>query len=351
VIRRVPLIAALAFTAACLLAPATAQATLVFTRNTLSPAVFVANDNGSAARKVGPGSSPRVSPDGQTIVFYRVGKGNQPASLMVAAASGGAPRKLLSGWQDPFVFAWSSDSSTIAVLRGPEVGKQRLITVDLASGEQHTIDRGYFSGVSFAPGGSEQLVYARAASESFPPRSDVYRIDILPPGVVSVAAEEPQRLTTDHRSLSPLWGPNNHIVFVRHLGEKSRKYGPKNDLFLMNPNGQQVKRLTKTKVEPLLSGLSPTEWSASGNRLLAEFGGQDTSYAVTVNPKTGAERTLTKEREVGFVGTALSGDGKFVLGSLGGFEPGPGHRVVSIPYAGGKPKLLAKNAAEPDWSR
>ena len=32
-------------------------------------------------------------------------------------------------------------------------------------------------------------------------------------------------------------------------------------------------------------------------------------------------------------------DGKFVLGSLGGFEPGPGHKVVRIPYAGGKPKV------------
>jgi Tol biopolymer transport system component len=341
----------LAVVGACLAVPASSQATLVFTRNPFSPTVYVANDNGSSARKVGSGSNPRVSPDGQTVVFYRLGKGNQPADLMIAPAAGGAPRKLLSGWQDPFVFAWSSDSSTIAVLRGPEVGRQRLVTVDLASGEQHTIDQGYFSGVSFAPGGSEQLVYGKAASENFPPRSDIYRIDILPPGAVGVAAEEPQRLTTDHRSSSPLWGPNGRIVFVKHLGEKTRKYGPKNDLFLMSPNGKGVKRLTHTKVALLLSGLSPTEWSANGSRLLAEFGGQDTTYAVTVNPKTGVERALTKERETGFVGTALSRDGKLVLGSLGGFEPGPGHKVVSIPYAGGKPKVLANNASEADWSR
>jgi len=341
----------LAVLGVCLAVPASSQATLVFTRNPFNPTVYVANDNGSGARKVGSGSNPRVSPDGQTVVFYRLGKGNQPADLMVAPAAGGAPKKLMSNWQDPFVFAWSSDSSTIAVLRGPEIGKQRLVTVNLASGEQRTIDQGYFSGVSFAPGGNAQLVYAKAPNENFPPRSDVYRIDILPPGAVSVAAEVPQQLTSDHRSLSPLWGPNERIVFVKHLGEKSRKYGPKNDLFLMSPNGKGVKRLTHTKVAPLLSGLSPTEWSASGNRLLAEFGGQDTTYAVTVNPKTGAERALTKEREVGFLGTALSSDGKLVLGSLGGFEPGPGHTVVGIPYAGGKPKVLADNASEPDWSR
>jgi hypothetical protein len=25
--------------------------------------------------------------------------------------------------------------------------------------------------------------------------------------------------------------------------------------------------------------------------------------------------------------------------------------VVTVPYAGGKPKVLANNASEPDWSR
>ena len=349
--RRLKPIVLLAVVVACVVAPASSQATLVFTRNPLNPAVFAAKDDGSAARKVGPGSNPRVSPDGKTIVFYRSGKGNQPAALMVAAASGGAPKKLASGWQDPFVFAWSPDSARIAVLLGPEVGAQRLTTIDLATGIRQTIASGFFSGVSFSSQGSEQLVYARAASESFPPRSDVFRIDLLPPGAVGVAAPQPQQLTSDHRSSSPLWGPSNRIVFVKHLGEKSRKYGPKNDLFMMKPDGSEVKRLTHTKVDPLLSGLSPTEWSANGRRLLAEFGGQDTSYAVAVNPRTGAERALTKEREVGFVGTAISFDGKVVLGSIGGFEPGPGHEVVSIPYTGGKPRVLARNASEPDWSR
>jgi Tol biopolymer transport system component len=269
---------------------------------------------------------------------------------MVVAASGGTPKRLASGWQDTFVFAWSPDSTAIAVQLGPEVGKRRLAWIDVATGIQQTIASGYFGGVSFSPQGSEQLVYSMSASESFPSRSDVYRVDLLPPGAVSVAAVKPQRLTSDHRSTDPLWGPNERIVFVKHLGEKSRKYGPKNDLFLMKPDGSEVTRLTHTKVAPLLSGLSPTEWSASGKQLLAEFGGQDTTYAVTVNPKTGAERALTKEREVGFVGTALSSNGRLVLGSLGGFEPGPGHKVVSIPYAGGEPKVLAKNASEPDWS-
>jgi Tol biopolymer transport system component len=330
--------------------PAAAQATLVFTRNPINPVVFKANDNGSGVQRIGAGFNPRISPDGQTIAFFRGGNGrSQKPQLMAVPTAGGPVRQLASNWQNNFVFAWSADSARVAVLLGPELGKQTLTVIDVASGDRTTVASGYFNGVSFAPEGSEQLVYGRAPSENYPPRSDIYRIDLLPPGAVSVAPVQPHRLTSDNRSQSPLWGPNGKVVFVKQVGGKQRKYGPKNELYAMNPEGAGVKRLTNTKVDPLAIGLTPTEWSVSGNQLLAEFGGQDTSYAVTVNPRTGRERALTSEREVGFIGTALSGDGSSVLGWLGGFEPGPNHRVVSIPYAGGRPRVLVRNATEPDW--
>jgi dipeptidyl aminopeptidase/acylaminoacyl peptidase len=340
-------IAAIAAAAALLALPAAAQATLAFTRNPLKPVVFAANDDGSGAHKVDSGRNPKVSPDGQSIAYLHEGPGHAQ-ELVLAPASGGASRTLMVGWQDPFYLAFSPDSKTIAALRGPELGKLKLVLIDVASGTQQVVDSGYFSGFSFSPDSTE-LVYSKAGTEKYPPLSDVYRFEI--PIGESVRFVPPIRLTHDHRSINPLWGPTGKIVFVKLIGAKQRKYGPKNELYLMNPSGGQVKRLTHTVVDPLVQGLTPTQWSASGNRLLAEFGGQDTTYAVTVNPKTGTERTLTKEREVGFVGTALSADGSTVLGDTGGFEPGPDHKVVTIPYTGGKPKVLAKNASEPSWSR
>lgn len=332
--------------------PAAAQATLVFTRNAMNPAVFKANDNGSGVQRIGAGFNPRISPDGQTVVFFRGGNGrNQKPQLLAVPTAGGQIRSLASNWQNNSVFDWSADSSRIATLLGPEIGRQNLTVIDVATGTQTRVASGWFNGVSFAPEGSEQLVYGRAPNENYPPRTDVFRVDLLPPGAVSVAPVQPRRLTTDRRSQNPLWGANDTIVFARLLGGKQRKYGPKNELFTMNSTGAGVSRLTRTEVDPLSFGLTPTAWSASGNQMLAEFGGQDTSYAVAVNPANGRERTLTREREVGFIGTALSSDGTTVLGWQGGFEPGPSRRVVSIPYAGGRPTVLVRNATEPDWDR
>jgi hypothetical protein len=347
-LKKLPLLLSALVLVALLVAPTAAQATLTYVRNPTNPTVFVAGDDGSGAKKIEAGELPRVSPDGNWVAYLHQGAKNAE-ELKVAAVAGGPSRTLMVGFREPFYLEWSPDSTRVAALRGPELGKRKLVVIDVAAGRQQLVAQGFFSGFSFSPDGFE-LVYAKAAKEAFPPRSDVFRTETPPPGVVNVQAPQTYRLTKDHRSSSPLWGPQQ-IVFVKTVDGKKRKYGPKNELYLMNPAGKGVKRLTHTKVDPLLLGLTPTDWSASGNQLLAEFGGQDTSYAVRVNPKTGAQKPIGKVGERGFVGTALSSDGKLVLGFEGGFDPGNSHDVVTVPYAGGKPKLLAKNAFEPDWSR
>jgi Tol biopolymer transport system component len=345
--KKLPLLLSALVLAALLLFPVAAQATLTYVRNPFHPAVFVAGDDGSGPRKVEDGELPRVSPDGKSVAYLHMGA-KDAEELKVASADGGAPRTLMTSFREPFYLEWSPDSTLIAAERGPEPGRRKLVLVDVASGVQRVVAEGFFSGFSFSPDGGE-LLYAKAGAEKYPPRSDLFRVQYLPPGVVSVAPEKTVRLTSDHNSSYPVWGPSK-IAFVKTLGAKKRKYGPKNELFLMNQKGKGVKRLTRTRVPALLQGLFPTDWSASGTRLLAEFEGQDTSYAVEVNPKTGAQKAVGKAGEQGFVGTALSSDGRFVLGFEGGFDPGGSHDVVRIPYAGGKPKPLVRNAFEPDWS-
>jgi dipeptidyl aminopeptidase/acylaminoacyl peptidase len=345
--KKLPLLLSALVLTALLAVPAAAQATLAYVRNPFHPTVFVAGDDGSAAKKIGSGENPRVSPDGDWVAYQQLGPKNS-LELKLVSATGGESRTLMVGWREPFSLAWSPAADMVAVLRGPELGKRNLVVIDVATGRQRVIAQGFFSGFSFSPAGNE-LVYAKAGSEKFPPRSDVFRTEVPPPGVVNVQAPQTYRLTKDHRSSFPLWGPQK-IVFVKTVDAKKRKYGPKNELYLMNSQGKGVRRLTHTNVPPLLQGLFPTDWSASGGRLLAEFEGQDTSYAVKVNPRTGAQKPVSSSGEQGFVGTALSTDGSQVLGYTGGFDPGLRHDVVAIPYGGGKPKILAKNAFLPDWS-
>jgi hypothetical protein len=334
------LIAALVAVTALLALPAAAQASLTYVKGTFSPSVYVANDDGSGAHKVGAGYSPHMSPDGASVAYFHEGPGHA-AELKLAPVTGGAGKTLMVGWRDSFYLAFSPNSEVIAALRGSELGKRKLVLITVATGAQKVIATGYFSGFSFSPEGNE-LVYAKANTEKYPPKSDVYRI--------SAAGGKSVALTKDHKSMNPLWGPTGKIVFVKQLDAKKRKYGPKNELYLMNEQGKQVKRLTHTVVDPLLQGLFPTDWSANGKRILAEFSGQDTSYAVGVNAVTGAQKPIVKKDEMGFVATALSADGKTVLGWEGGFEPGTKHYVATVPFTGGKPKLLVKNATEPDWS-
>ncbi len=167
---------------------------------------------------------------------------------------------------------------------------------------------------------------------------------------VGVGGGGPVALTKDHRSVQPLWSPDGRIVFDRVRNLKS-PVGPKGQLFVMNRNGSAVRQLTHTRVEPLLFGLSPVAFSSNGSRLLATFGGQDTAYAVTVNPRNGAERkVIPGDMEMGFFGTAISKDGRTVLG-VTSVEPGPRQHIATVPYAGGKKKVIVANGYEPDWSR
>src|SRR5882757_1423170 len=337
------LIPALLVVAALLVVPATADATLAYSTNVFHPHIWVAkNDNGKGAKAIGAGSNAKVSPDGELVAFEREGGKNKGPEMKLYNVATGKTKTIFSPWRESYSFAWSPDSTMVAALRGGELGKRTLAVVDVETGKQTQIASGYFDGLSFSPD-SKELAFGLAAAESYPLRSDIYRYPL--------AGNVAHALTQNQISGYPLWGPTGQIAFVKQLGAKQRQYGPKNDLFLMNANGKGVKRLTHTKVDPLTQGLYPTAWSASGKQLLAEYGGQDTSYAVAVNPKTGAEKSLSPgNTETGFVGVALTANGKTVLGYLGGYEgPGSQLKIASVPYKGGKPKILVSGGFSPSW--
>jgi Tol biopolymer transport system component len=336
------LIPALVAVAALLALPAAAQATLAYSTNIFHPHVTVAQDNGKGAKRIGAGTNAKVSPSGELVAFEREPSNGKDPEMKLYDMATRKTKTIFTPWRESYTFAWSPDSTMVAALRGGELGTRSLYVVNVETGKATKIATGYFNGVSFSPDNKE-VVFGLSATQDYPAKSDIVR-DPVTGGPTST-------LTHDHISGYPLWGPQGQIVFVKQLNAKQRKYGPKNDLFLMNANGKGVKRLTHTKVDALTAGLFPTAWSASGNQLLTEFGGQDTSYAVTVNPKTGVEQSLSPDNsETGFAGVALSPDGKTVLGYIGGFEGGTASlKIASVPYTGGKAKVLVSGGFSPSW--
>jgi Tol biopolymer transport system component len=323
--------------AASLVAAAPAAATIVFEKSPFRPTVWAAADDGSARVQLGSGELPRISPDGAAVAYETPYSATTRPALRIVAVTGGASRLLLKPvW---FSFRFAPDSRTIAAVTGREAGRKRLVLIDVAGGRVRTVAHGQFAGFGFSPDGTS-LVYARALENRYPPRSDLL--------VTAVAGGLSSRLTADHRSVDPAWGAAG-IAFARLRRPTRRGDAYKQDIYLLDPATRLVRRVTTTKVPFLLSGLDPVSWSADGTRLLAEFGGQDTSYAETVDPLTGIVRRAGRRAD-GIVGHDLSADGSTILATTGGYDPGDPHDVVTIPYAGGRPTVLVQDAFNPDWT-
>jgi hypothetical protein len=343
-LRRLILIVFLGTTLLTGVLAATANATLVYVTGgfpTSPPAtpkpewIWVARSDGSAPHRLVQGSDPRISPNGRLVVYSAFVSGH--SRLMVVPAAGGHSRVLLDNWQDG-VAAWSPDSRTVAAVTGRELGTKRLIVIDASSGKvMHTVATARdFSGVGYAPDGT-QLIYTRMPSSNSD--SDI--------DITSVKTWRTNALTDDDHSFGAVWGPQ-WIVFSRWRTPARSNDAPKVDLYLIKSSRMGLHRLTHTNPGFLMSGLTATAGSANGKRLLAEFGGQDTSYACTVDPVTGVVKRVGTPAQ-GLVGYGLSRDGRTILATTGGPDPDDSN-LVAVPYIGGALRILARHAHFPDWN-
>src|ERR1019366_4703716 len=150
------------------------------------------------------------------------------------------------------------------------------------------------------------------------------------------------------RRLNPVWGPR-YIAYDR---ERLRR----NDasvfqIWLSPTGGGRARRLTDVRVPSLVSGLVPLAFSGSGSRLLAEYEGQDTSEAWTVGVASGRTHHITVRGQP-VQGAGLSRDGATLLIDEKGFESPPSDgRVATVPFAGGRPRVLVAHGSQASWNR
>ena len=320
--------------ALALLVAAPAEATLVYVKDAgeMNTRVWVARDDGTQARKVGLGHSPRISDDGRWIAWIQPGT---PDQLMMRLADRSRKARVVARSSSVGEFRFSPDSKSVGL-----VLSRRLFVYDVRERDEKHVASGVIRGFSFSPDAASIVFGTAGRNDAADAPADLYS--------VRLEDSSRQRITRDRKSLNPLWGSS----VIYHDRMRAREGGaPSYNVFEIQPDGGSLRRITSLRIPPLMSGLEPLEVSSNGRRLLAEFVGQDVSVAFRVNTATGKAKAIDSDFENGLVGFDLTADGRTVLGHTGGPDPTARHNVVTIPYAGGDPEVLVRRASFPDWNR
>jgi hypothetical protein len=312
------------------------------------PLVWTMHSDGSQKTSLGEGFSPQISPNAQQVAvsLFGAGAGETGPALGIYSTTG-APRQtylsLKSETAQPL--SWSPDGRYLAVdvqstalKHGAQLSGLGIL--DAQSAKLSMIAHGQLFGASFAPNGSDELVYGLARSQSLTARVNVYRAKVDGSGT--------RALTRDGRSLFPLWGPGA-IAYDRE--RLRRQDAPVYEIWLRSPKGR-TRRLTNVRVRSLVSGLIPVAFSADGSRLLAQFVGQDTSEAWTVRVSSGRAHRLTpKGARLPLEAAGISTDGSTLLVNEGGLDgPASEGRVATLPFAGGRSTVLVAHGSQASWN-
>lgn len=342
--------------------PAAADATVAYNTYDTNSEVWVSkSDDGAEAVRVGNGWVGQVSPDGRLLAWERPGAFVGWELMIYNVETGKRWVRLnhMHTTSENYVgevtaFAWSPDSSMVAVLQNDRgSGTQTLYVLNARGRPAKTrIATGHFRGVSFSPDGKE-VVFGLAHTEGLLPKTDIGRAPVTG-GPITL-------LTHDGISGWPLWGPRGQIAFSKRTKvERFRSYGEPRvrehfDLFTMKVNGGRVKQLTTGG--SLEAGFFPAFWFPSGNRLVANFESLNLNYAAVVNPGKGTLRPINRPLqafhlgvgESGFLAASLSPDERTVLGCFGSvvFAEPP---MASVPLAGGEPTVPNEDFFSPSWS-
>ena len=303
--------------------PPPVRVALVFAKPVASPtspfgagpeAIYLASPTGSNPRTLARGADPAISPDGRWVVYQR-DTNPVPGGLLIISTGGGKPRRLPASSDDQAV--WSPDSRLVAATGSAG----RLAIVNAGSGKAITLRVPQTSnGYTFSPDGTELAFTDYTGSGQ--------NVDTVSTGSGAI-----RRLTDDGRSSSPLWGPTG-IAFARQ-----------GDVWLMDGDGGDVRQLTHTH-----AGIYPAAWSSDGTRLLAAYPAMHNGKLYSVNVSTGEAKDLT-----GFVGDlfaqGLSRNGTTILAAIGcGGTSSPFGRVETIPFAGGRPTVIARGPCRASWN-
>jgi len=226
----------------------------------------------------------------------------------------------LEAQKPAYKLSWAPDSGRLV---GEFVGRLVSLSPD---GEITSLDAAANLGqISFSPDGL-QIAYVKTVIAPRGYLSDVY--------VTSVSGGAARRITSEGDADGLAWGRDG-IAFLRNDG---------ND-WIVQPDGSGLRQLTRGSF-----WIRPVAWSQDGTRLLGENPPTHNGRLWAVDGQTGTARTIT-----GWVGgldaLALSRDGRTILATTGhGGFVGCAGRIETIPYAGGRARVLLPQICDASWN-
>jgi WD40-like Beta Propeller Repeat len=285
--------------------------------------VWRAAIDGTKRKRLTNGLLPSVSPDGRWVAFVRARRDGIQTEIDVIGSRGGPVRRvrrLDEGNESLFELVWAPDSRRLVTL-----GSRGTVGLSL-HGATTVLNADGAGRISFSPDGS-QLAYMKTLKT---PNGE-YRTDVY---VTSLNGGDPARVTNDGASHSPAWGKAG-IAFLRGDG----------NVWIAQTDGSGLRQLTGGQLQ-----MVPITWSRDGKRLLAENTPAHNGRLWAIDGATGAARPIT-DWVGGLDALALSRDGRTILATTGhgGFF-GCAGKIETIPYAGGRPRVLIPRMCHASWN-
>ncbi|MGB7923144.1 MAG: hypothetical protein WCF57_07860 [Pyrinomonadaceae bacterium] len=240
--------------------------------------IYIMNTDGSAMRKLteavlsAENRNPTLSVDGSRIAFSSNRAGNYDIYIM--NTEGGDLRRLTANKKDDLDAAWSPDGSKIAFVRGLDLTINGNAFIPwCVSAEIYVLDveGGWETNLTGGGGGTDPAWSPDGASIAF----SSYRQDNYEIYTMNANGSNVKRLTyTDTAEGDPAWSSDGHLIayggnyiqwrvdcgFMHTGREQDGADGP--NIFVMSSDGAEQRRLTS------MGNSSDPAWSPDGTHLV-----------------------------------------------------------------------------------
>ncbi len=293
--------------------------------------VWVANVDGSHARRLGPGSAAALSPDGRSVAVLR------KDGVYLVSTEGSKARRLTSERLHPQ--AWSGDGKTLLAFRPAPLSVLELDAVDRASGKVRVVASGSLYGFSLSPDGSK-LVYSKAPVATGQglcgDQVDLY--------TTNVSGGKATRITHDGLSAFPVWGRTG-IAFARFPDGTDIQDCSAPGIWTVKDDGSDTRaviaRAPLLLSEDGLFGLQPLAW-LDDSHILAGIRTNAGTLGTVVNTQT------RKLHAIGDFADSVSSDGRY---SVGGGGDGQVVHLSIVRLADHHRLFRMVSACCPSWNR